>query len=377
MAEQSGRKHIACFLPFLRGGGAERVMLSSIRDLVARGHRVDLVVMDSLGELMVLLPPEVRVIDFQVTRIRESLLPLVRYLKAERPDALHAQMWPMTVLGVLAHRIARSDALLMISDQVALSSHMSSPLQLKALRWSARLTYPLADVRVMCSAAAADDICDLAGLDRTGFEVITNPIEPPSVIATNPKVEALWGDVADDPSGGRIINIGSLKGQKNQALLLRAFARASARPRAKLMILGQGDLRDSLQALAGELGIADRVIMPGFDIDPWPYLASADMFALSSDYEGFPLVLAEAMYAGLRLVATDCPTGPAELMAGGGFGQLVPMGDAGALAQGIDAAWTQPHDAEAQRARAIALAGPAQIARYSQLLTGPNPRRKR
>ncbi len=371
MAEPKLRKRIACFLPNMSGGGAERVMLASIRDLVAHGHQVDLVVMDSQGELMPLLPPEVRVIDFKTTRIRATLMPLVRYLRRERPDALHAQMWPMTVLGVLAHRLARSDALLMISDQVALSSHMSSPRQLSALRWSARWAYPRADLRVMCAASAADDICKLAGLKRDSFEVITNPIEPPATLQTSPKVEALWGD-----SDGRIINIGSLKGQKNQALLLRAFARSKARSGAKLMILGQGDLRDSLLVLAAELGIAGRVIMPGFDIDPWPYLASADMFVLSSDYEGFPLVLAEAMYAGLRLVSTDCPTGPAELTADGRFGQLVPMGDAEALAAGIDAAWTQPHDPEGQRARASAVAGPAQIARYRHLLTGPNPHRR-
>ena len=367
MAEPAAPKRVACFLPDLGGGGAERVMLASIRDLVARGHHVDLIVMHAKGALMPLLPASVTVIDLGVTRIRDTLRPLVRYLKRERPDALHAQMWPTTVIGVLAHRMARSQALLMVSDQVALSSHMASPRQMMALRWSAKWAYPRAAVRVMCSAEAADDLCRVAGLDRASFAVITNPIEPPEVLATTAKVEALWGD-----ADGRIINIGSLKAQKNQALLLEAFARSTARPKAKLMILGQGDLRGALEAKARELGLAARVIMPGFDIDPWPYLASADMFALSSNYEGFPLVLAEAMYAGLRLVSTDCPTGPAELTDNGRFGRLVPPGDAATLAEGIDAAWTQPHDPAAQRARAIAVAGPAQIARYSELLLGPH-----
>lgn len=365
-------RRIACFLPDLGGGGAERVMLASMRDLVARGHGVDLIVMHGRGALMPLLPPEVRVFDLGVSRIRDTLLPLVRYLRAERPDALHAQMWPTTVIAVAAYRIARSDALLMVSDQVALSPHMTSLRQMKALRWSARIAYPRADVRVMCSADAADDLCRVAGLDRASFEIITNPIEPPAAIATNARVEALWGD-----ADGRIINTGSLKHQKNQALLLRAFAATTARPKAKLMILGEGALRGELESLAKELGVADRVIMPGFDLDPWPYFASADMFVLSSDYEGFPLVLAEAMYAGLRLVSTDCPTGPAELTENGHFGQLVPTGDVKALATAIDAAWTTPHDPAAQRARAMAVAGPAQIARYAELLTGPNPRRKR
>jgi glycosyltransferase involved in cell wall biosynthesis len=359
-------KRIACFLPDLGGGGAERVMLASIKDLIQRGHSADLIVMHSHGALMPLLPGAVRVFDLGVGKIRQTLLPLVRYLRSERPDALHAQMWPMTAIAVAAHRLAGSAARLMISDQVALSSHMTSPKQLTALKWSAKAAYPRADVRVMCSADAADDLVRVAGLDRASFEIITNPIEPPATIATNTRVESLWGDAE-----GRIINCGSFKGQKNQALLLRAFAQTKARSAAKLMILGEGALRGELEALAKDLGIAERVIMPGFDLDPWPYLASADVFALSSDYEGFPLVLAEAMYAGLRLVSTDCPTGPAELTANGKFGQLVPCRDAVALAAAIDAAWTQPHDPAAQRAQAVRLAGPAQIARYTQLLTHP------
>jgi glycosyltransferase involved in cell wall biosynthesis len=357
-------KRIACFLPDLGGGGAERVMLASIRDLVARGHAVDLIVMNRDGALMPLLPSAVRVIDLATSRIRSTVVPLVRYLRREDPDALHAQMWPMTVVAILAHRLARSKARLMVSDQSALSPHMKTPAQARALAWTARHFYPKADVRVMCAADAAADLARVSGLDAATVEIITNPVEPPAVLASNPKVEALWGDAE-----GRIINCGSLKHQKNQALLLRAFAQAAARPRSKLMILGEGPLRGELETLARELGVADRVIMPGFDIDPWPYLASAEMFVLSSDYEGFPLVLAEAMYAGLRLVSTDCPTGPAELTDRGRFGELVACGDAAALAAAIDRGWKRPHDPAAQRARAVAMAGPAQIARYTELLT--------
>lgn len=361
-------KRIACFLPDLGGGGAERVMLASIRDLVERGHAVDLIVMSSGGALMPLLPREVRVIDLGLSRIRSTLWPLMRYLRRERPDALHAQMWPITVIAVIAHRLARSRAVLMISDQSALSPHMKTALQLSALSWSVRHFYPCADFRVMCAADAAADIARVSGIDASSFEIITNPIEPPATLARNEIVEALWGNTE-----GRIINCGSLKGQKNQALLLRAFAQTKARPKAKLLILGDGPLRGELEALARELGVANRVIMPGFELDPWPYLASADMFVLSSDYEGFPLVLAEAMYAGLKLVSTDCPTGPAELTDSGRFGQLVPCGAAAALAAAIDKAWDLPHDPVAQRDHAKTMAGPAQIARYSELLTSDGP----
>jgi len=224
------------------------------------------------------------------------------------------------------------------------------------------LLYPLADVRIACSKTAANDLAHLSGIARDRIEVIYNPISPPKRIASNANVEALWGG-----KGPRIITVGSLKEQKNHALLLDAIARLENRD-AMLMILGQGHLHDRLVQQASELGIDDRMIFPGFSVDPWPYLASADLFVLSSDYEGFPLVLAEAMHAGLKVVSTDCVSGPAEMLDGGRYGRLVPCGDADALAKAIDAALAERADPTAIRARAVTMAGPAMIDRYTELL---------
>ena len=348
----------------MAGGGAERVVLAEARELVRRGHRVDLILSLGGGELRPLLPPEVRVIDIGASRMIGALVPLVRYLRRERPDALHATMWPSTVIAIAAHRIARSKARLMVSDQVALSQHVTKPRQRALLKRTISLFYPLADVRVQCSDAAADDLTQIGGLERNSIEVITNPVEPPKRIESKPDVEGLWGG----PEGERILSVGSLKDQKNHANLLRAFALLK-RPQAQLMILGEGPLRPELEALADDLKIADRLVMPGFALDQWPFLASADLFVLASDYEGFPLVLAEAMTAGLRVVSTDCPSGPVELLEDGKFGRLVPCRDPDALARAIDEALDEEPNPEAQRAQARAMAGPAQIARYAELLT--------
>jgi glycosyltransferase involved in cell wall biosynthesis len=351
-------------LPDLRGGGAERVALASIRDLIEHDHEVDLLLIHGGGELLPLLPPDVRVIEFRRRRLSGGLLPLARYLRKVRPDALHAVMWPTTVIALMAHKLAGSKARLMVSDHAALSRHMKSRGEEWLLRWSTRLLYPRADFRIVVSVAAADDLARVSGLPRQCFEVIYNPIEPPPEIESTPEIEELWGD-----AGQRIITVGSLKEQKNHALLLRAFAQlVPKRPSAKLMILGEGAVRPQLEALARDLGIADRLVMPGFALDPWPYLASASLFVLSSDYEGFPLVLAEAMYAGLPLVSTDCLSGPAELLDGGRFGRLVPCGDSDALAAAMDRALDEPKDADRQRERAVEMAGPHTLARYSEIL---------
>jgi glycosyltransferase involved in cell wall biosynthesis len=176
----------------------------------------------------------------------------------------------------------------------------------------------------------ADDLAQLGRMDGDRIEVVYNPIERPAQISTNPAAESAWGC-----EGRRILSVGSLKPQKNQQLLIEAFSRLRDKS-ARLMILGDGPLHDALRQRAAELGVGDRVIMPGFFADPWPFYASADVFALSSDYEGFANVVVEAMAAGLKVVSTDCPHGPCEILEGGRLGRLVPCADAPALASAIE-----------------------------------------
>lgn len=356
------------FLPNMAGGGAERVALAGIKDLVERGHEVDVVLVRAEGELLPLLPPQAKVVDLDARRLSASLLPLVRYLRERKPDAIHALMWPATVIAILARRLARSHALLMVSDHIAHSQMIQARRERAMFRWTTRRFYPAADFRIVVSADAADDLAALSGIPRDRFEVIYNPISPPTKIATNPHVEELWGD-ADQ----RIITVGSMKEQKNQALLLRAFAQIRGHPKAKLMILGEGQLRPMLERLAKDLGVADRVLMPGFAIEPWPYLASADLFVLSSDYEGFGIALVEAMHAGLRVVSTDCMSGPGEILDRGRYGKLVPTDDAAALAEAIAAALAEPAAPDRMRERAEVMTGPSTLARYAELLLGPRP----
>ena len=356
-------KRIALVLPNMTGGGAERVALASAADLLARGHEVDLVLLEARGELLPLVAADARVVDLRTPRGRSAVLPLARYLRERRPDALHAFMWPLTIIAILAHRLARSKARLMVSDHTVLSQHVASALHRRFLGWTTRLFYPAADHRIVVSEQAGRDLERCSGIAFERFEVITNPISPPTTIARDPEVERLWGG---DES--RILTVGNLKPEKNHALLLRAFAKLEDRS-ARLMIVGEGMLRAELCRLAEELGISERVIMPGFALDPWPFYASADLFVLSSNYEGFPLVLAEAMYAGLPIVSTDCPTGPAQMLANGEFGRLAPLADPDALAKAMAALLAEPVDRQLLRDRAMEMAGPSQLARYQEILT--------
>lgn len=364
MPEEPSARKIVLFLPSMAGGGAERVVLAEARELVRRGHQVDLILSLGGGELLPLLPPEVRVIEIGASRMIGALVPLIRYLRRERPDALHATMWPSTVIAIAAHRIALSKARLIVSDQIALSRQFRGTSHWLPMLTTTRLLYPLADTRICCSSAAADDVAKVSAMSRDGFEVIYNPIELPATIRATDAERSLWAG-----SSRRLIAVGALKDQKNHALLLRAFAMSDHRD-AKLVILGEGSLRPTLERLAADLGLSDKVAFPGFFLDPWPYYAAANLFVLSSDYEGFANVVAEALYAGLRVVSTDCIAGPREILDNGRFGALVPVGSVDDLAAAIDQAFEREADPDRARARAIGVAGPAQVARYSDLLVG-------
>ena len=221
-----------------------------------------------------------------------------------------------------------------------------SPLHFLALRISMRMLAPFADARVTVSEGVADDLARSTGLPREAFSTIYNPI----VQGVPPRRDALLG-------GGSlgiplILNVGTLKAQKDQATLLRAFAILASEMDVKLLILGEGELRSELEALAAKLGIADRVSMPGFTSDPSQAYNSASLFVLSSAWEGFGNVVVEALEHGVPVVSTDCPSGPREILEDGRWGTLVPIRDPQALANAMRDALSQAHDHEALKRRA-------------------------
>ena len=163
------------------------------------------------------------------------------------------------------------------------------------------------------------------------------------------------------------MTVGSMKAQKNHPLLLRAFA-GMGRWDARLMLVGTGAGEAGLRVAADELGITQQVIFAGFHSDPTPFYQTADLFVLSSDYEGFGNVIVEAMACGTPVVSTDCPSGPAEILEQGKHGRLVPVGDVEALTSAMQAALAARHDPDALKQRAANFAPAIAAKRYLELL---------
>jgi glycosyltransferase involved in cell wall biosynthesis len=360
---------ITFFLPNLRAGGAERVSIDLAYAFKEEGYKVDFLLLIEDGEFLQEARQHFHVTGLQAVKARSSIVKLAKYLRTQRPIALISNMWPLTSISVIGRILSLTKSKLLLVEHITLSNQYASWGRLHncIMQASIFLTYRFADKLVGVSEGASLDTAKLAGLPVKQFSVIYNPIpiRPMPAKDVRIEVERLWGC----PSGQRILAVGSLKSQKNYALLIKAFA-ALTRSQARLIIVGGGD-STNLKQLANDLYVADRVIFTGFRSDTASFYATADIFALSSDYEGFGNVIVEALSFGLPVVATDCPSGPAEILENGRWGRLVKVGDFAKLASAIDETLSIQHDRDALMARAREFAPQIAAKKYLQLMGLP------
>lgn len=363
--------HIAIFLPDLRGGGAERLQLILAEEFLRRGYRVDFVLLRSEGELLEIAPAGARIVGLGARRIREGFVPLVRYLRSERPDVLLAAMWPLTAMAPIAARLSGAKPRLVVSEHSNLtqSAAVRGPSDI-ANRRLGRWLYGAADAVVAVSQGVKDDLVARTGVRPARVRVIHNPARKPDPAAEGNRELLSWWKARESA----IIGVGALKPAKDYPTLIRAFARVAERRDARLLILGEGQLRPDLEQLAADLGVSDRVRLPGAVLDPYPYMREADLFVLSSAWEGFGNVIVEALAVGTPVVSTDCQSGPAEILENGRYGRLTPVGDPDALARAIELSLADPADPEPLKARAAEFSVERAADQYLSLLD-PEARR--
>lgn len=342
---------ISLLLPDLRAGGAERVGVDLANALADLGHKVEFVLMRERGEFLEEARTRHSVVSLNAPRVRNGIVPLVRYFKSRRPDGLIASMWPLTFIAPLAAKLAGSSSPILGVEHSVISRQYANrgKLHRLALRATLKMSALMGTKQAGVSRGAAEDIALLTGRPSDQIAVLHNPI-PPRILPTEQEIQAvenLW----PLPRGKRLLTVGNLKAVKNHKLLLEAF-RLLDDPQACLMIVGQGQMESELKQTSGRLGLADRVIFAGFQANPTPFYMTADLFILSSNIEGFGNVLVEALGCGLPVVSTKCPTGPEEVLADERYGLLTPVGDAEALCMGIRRALETRWDQETLKRRA-------------------------
>ena len=205
------------------------------------------------------------------------------------------------------------------------------------------------------------------GIPAGSITTIHNPVVMPDIRtrAVMP-AEHPW---LSDGGPAVVLAAGRLSREKDFPTLIRGFALLAARRPCRLVILGEGEQRAALDQLATSLRVADRVSLPGWVENPFAFMSRASLFVLSSIYEGLPSVLVEAMACGCPCISTDCPAGPAEILEDGRLGPLVPIGDAGALADAMERVLERPPDPRGLRERAEDFSGEASVAAYEALIS--------
>lgn len=369
---------ICLFLPSLGGGGAERVFARLAMQLVRRGHSVAIVLMTSAQmEYREEMSSAVRIVDLKRPRLWTSLPTFRRYLLREKPDVVISAMPLANGVAAWAVRLSRRASILLLTEHNAVSMAFGdlAVRRYRPLMWAIRPSYRFADALVGVSEEIGRRLCRMRGVDRGKVNVIYNPAWHPSIEAQ--AAEAVSHPWLNDGGVPVVIAVGRLEKEKDFHSLLVAFALLRRRRPARLMVLGEGSQRKALERLAAELEITNDFSMPGFVANPFALMARADVFVLSSVHEGLPTVLVEAMACGTAVVSTDCPSGPSEILDGGLYGPLVPVGDCGAMATAIGQQIDDPMPAERLRARAREFATETSTDAYLTLIASLQVMRRR
>jgi glycosyltransferase involved in cell wall biosynthesis len=329
---------IAIFIPSLQGGGAESSMLRLANGFARYGYKVDLVLADANGVFKKDVSEAVRIVNLDSKRMAASVLRLAKYLSSCRPNVLISAMTHVNLAAIIARRIARSSTRLVISERSTLSQALKGLRGRRILPWFilrlVRFFYPTVDAVVSVSIGVQEDLLSLVRLPSSIIHVIYNPVVDDDLPkrAAEP-IEHPWFTAGGPPV---VLAVGRLTVAKNFSLLLNAFSHVRRTRPCRLMILGEGPLRSRLEAQVSDLGLDEDVLLPGFVENPLRYMRNASLFVLSSSWEGLPSVLIQAMACGCRVVSTDCFSGPSEILEGGRWGELVPLGNEEALAKAIE-----------------------------------------
>ena len=328
---------LAVFLPSLEGGGAEGVLTAILNGLAARAVCIELYLAKASGIHLERLDRQIRIHDLKAGSVMRAIPRLTLALQRSRPDTLLSAMSHANVAAWIATRLAgQFRPRLVLSERMSLQAREKfyNSLPERTIRALMPRMIAQADAVIVPVASMIPAFMAHCRVDLTKFRAIPNPIpnvRDQSTIRRWPLGERFRS------AGHRIVlAVGRLSAVKDYPTLIRAFAALPQVHDAQLVILGEGEERPALTSLIGELGVGERVSLPGYCVDPIAAMADCDVYVLSSRFEGLPNALLEALSVGATVVSTDCPTGPRELLDGGRLGTLVPVGSVTAMTRALD-----------------------------------------
>jgi glycosyltransferase involved in cell wall biosynthesis len=328
----------------ISGGAFTNLCIALLQGFLELGVDCNLVILSASEEELARYP-HLPIVTLNVKRTMFSLMATVRYLKEYQPDIILPMPWYFNIVAVWAKYLARVNTKVILGEHNIISLEASiehrDKLHLRFLPILMRFTYPHGDGLVGVSTDVINDLVEnLKIVVKIPTRVILNPINPPRLEKLSQvPIDREWFNNSEIPT---IVTVSRLAKQKQLDGLLRAFAQVVETTPARLLILGEGPLRVELENLIQELDIAKSVWMPGYDPNPYRYMAKCDVFVLASAWEGCGIALQEAMACGSAVVVTDAPGGMKEVIDYGKYGRMVTNGDPDALAREILLLLSQP-----------------------------------
>ena len=343
-----GLRPITFFIPALNAGGAQRVIVNLANAMVdLTDHPIHIALALAEGEFLEEVHPAVEIIDLGNRRASRSIFALSRYLRVYKPVALCSTLNYANVCASLAWLLAGKPCRLVLREANVARAPVGGWINLirgNAMHWLMRMLYRHADRVVALGENVAATLLERRICEADQIEIIGNPVIT-QAYASCP------GDALMQIQPWReryIIAVGRLSPQKGFDVLIESFAQLNDDD-CDLVILGEGELRAELEAHAQRLGLSDRVHLPGFVKMPYLVIARAQLFVLSSRWEGLPNVLLEALSLGVPVVSTSCPGEAVKVILDGKLGYLVPPEDPDALAVAISEALVLPRGTKDER----------------------------
>ena len=333
---------IALFLPSLEGGGAERVFVQLANEFATLDCRVDLALASACGPYLDEVSERVRVIDLGARSVSHSLPRLARYLRSERPAVILSGLDHANIVTILARSVSGNSIRCVVSTRSVPTAVYQEDKGVA--RWVTlqlcRMAYRFADRVIANSQAVASDLSESLGLAAEKLTVIYNPLDLDGIDrSSQADIAHPWLAPGAPPV---VLGVGSLALLKDFRTLIRAFSVVRAVRECRLVILGEGTQRGELESLVKQLDLGSDVYLPGFVSNPFAWMRRASVFASSSLTEGCPNALMQALACDTPVVSTDGRGGSAEILQGGRWGRLVPVGDAEAMAEAIMATLDTP-----------------------------------
>ncbi len=261
-----------------------------------------------------------------------KMLKMAMVIRRERPQTVISLHPRANLNNVLAKKLFGLSYRCIIYELNFTPIQYGESLSGKLMRLLIRALYRHSDLALANAGELADEMGRNYSIPCKKLRVIHNPCDIEKIAAMSKEaVEISWFNEGIPV----ILTVGRLIKQKNHAMLLRAMRRVSEKVQVRLVILGEGPLKEELIRTAANLGVDREVLLPGWRDNPFKYMSRAKVFVLSSDYEGLPNVLIEALACGVPVISTDCPSGPEEILCGGKYGIVVPVGDEEAMAEGM------------------------------------------